>query len=162
MQSQEEKQRDFDITHMFQKVKSKITGKPPGHAKQQSKEPREIFIMNHSANSHFGYYGNYISTTKYNFATFLPKFLFEQFSKYANLFFLFTSIIQQVPHVSPTNRYTTIGTLIVVLLVAAIKEILEDIKRANADKELNNTKVLVLDPNTGNFQLKKWIKSSSW
>ena len=31
----------------------------------------------------------------------LPKFLFEQFSKYANLFFLVTSIIQQVPHVSP-------------------------------------------------------------
>ena len=74
MQSQEEKQRDFDITHMFQKVKSKITGKPPGHAKQQSKEPREIFIMNHSANSHFGYYGNYISTTKYNFATFYLNF----------------------------------------------------------------------------------------
>ncbi|KAK6459736.1 membrane-spanning Ca-ATPase [Scheffersomyces xylosifermentans] len=114
--------------------------------------------MDHAANHHYGYFGNHISTTKYNFATFVPKFLFEQFSKYANLFFLFTSIIQQVPNVSPTNRYTTIGTLTVVLLVSAIKEISEDIKRANADKELNNTKVLVLDPQTGSFSLKKWIQ----
>ncbi|KAK6460432.1 membrane-spanning Ca-ATPase [Scheffersomyces coipomensis] len=113
--------------------------------------------MNHESNAHFGYYGNHISTTKYNFATFLPKFLFEQFSKYANLFFLFTSIIQQVPNVSPTNRYTTIGTLIVVLLVSATKEISEDVKRANADKELNNTRVQILDPHTGEFVLKKWI-----
>ena len=44
------------------------------------------------------------------------------------------------------------------LVVAAIKEMFEDIKRANADKELNRTKVLVLDPVTGNFTLKKWIK----
>ncbi|KAL6453166.1 DRS2 Probable phospholipid-transporting ATPase DRS2 [Candida maltosa Xu316] len=150
----EEQPRDFDITHMYQRLKSKITGKPVvGKNRQPSKEPREIHIMDHAANSGFGYYGNHISTTKYNFATFLPKFF-----KYANLFFLFTSIIQQVPHVSPTNRYTTIGTLIVVLLVAAVKEILEDIKRANADKELNNTKVLVLDSNTGTFVTKKWIK----
>ena len=164
MTDKQETSRDFDITHIFRKLKSKITGKPANlglNDRQQShqqQQPREINIMNHSANAGFGYYGNHISTTKYNIATFLPKFLFEQFSKYANLFFLVTSIIQQVPHVSPTNRYTTIGTLIVVLVVAAIKEMFEDIKRANADKELNRTKVLVLDPVTGNFTLKKWIK----
>ena len=150
--------KDFDIRHIFQKIKSKITGRSLAIGDYKSKEPREIFIMDHVANSGQGYYGNYISTTKYNFATFLPKFLFEQFSKYANLFFLFTSIIQQVPHVSPTNRYTTIGTLIVVLFVSAIKEILEDLKRANADKGLNNTRVLVLDPVSGDFVLKKWVK----
>ncbi|KAG5422396.1 DRS2 [Candida metapsilosis] len=150
--------KDFDIRHIFQKIKSKITGRSLAIGDYKSKEPREIFIMDHVANSGQGYYGNYISTTKYNFATFLPKFLFEQFSKYANLFFLFTSIIQQVPHVSPTNRYTTIGTLIVVLFVSAIKEISEDLKRANADKGLNNTRVLVLDPVSGDFVLKKWVK----
>ena len=37
---------------------------------------------------------NGISTAKYNALTFLPKFLFEQFSKLANLFFLFTVCIQ--------------------------------------------------------------------
>ena len=37
---------------------------------------------------------NRISTAKYSVLTFFPKFLYEQFSKYANLFFLFTICIQ--------------------------------------------------------------------
>ena len=57
----------------------------------------KINIMNHSANAGFGYYGDHIQRNILLFT----KFLFEQFSKYANLFFLVTSIIQQVPHVSP-------------------------------------------------------------
>ena len=40
------------------------------------------------------------STGKYSFVTFLPKFLFEQFSQYANMFFLMTSIVQ-VPYAPP-------------------------------------------------------------
>ncbi|KAJ8142262.1 hypothetical protein OY671_004581 [Metschnikowia pulcherrima] len=145
---------DFDIRRIYGKVKSVFTRKK---ALQVDVGPRQIHVLDHAANTKFRYYGNHISTTKYNFATFLPKFLFEQFSKYANLFFLFTSVIQQVPHVSPTNRYTTIGTLLIVLLVSAVKEVMEDIKRANADRELNNTKVLVLDESTGTFHEKKWI-----
>lgn len=150
---------DFDIRKIFRKTKSLFSRSPQAiEEANANKGPRHIYIMDHSKNSAFGYFGNYISTTKYNFATFLPKFLFEQFSKYANLFFLFTSIIQQVPNVSPTNRYTTIGTLTIVLLVSAIKEVMEDLKRAGADKELNNTKVLVLDPSSGDFHLRKWIQ----
>lgn len=53
----------------------------------------------------------------------------EQFSKYANLFFLFTALIQQIPNVSPTNRYTTIAPLAVVLLASAFKESQEDLVR---------------------------------
>lgn len=151
---------DFDIRKIYRKTKAKFSrsNAEAEDAAAVNKGPRQIYIMNQMLNSSFKYYGNHISTTKYNFATFLPKFLFEQFSKYANLFFLFTSIIQQVPNVSPTNRYTTIGTLTIVLLVSAIKEIMEDLKRAGADKELNNTKVLVLDASSGVFHSKKWIQ----
>lgn len=150
---------DFDIRRIFRKIKNTVSGNSFKNIDETiHKGPRQIHIMDHVANSSHKYYGNYISTTKYNIATFIPKFLFEQFSKYANLFFLFTSIIQQVPGVSPTNRYTTIGTLMVVLLVSAIKEVLEDLKRARADNELNNTRVLVLDPSSGEFVPKKWIK----
>jgi len=53
----------------------------------------------------------------------------EQFSKYANLFFLFTAFIQQIPGVSPTNRYTTIAPLAVVLMASAFKEVQEDLVR---------------------------------
>ncbi|CCC10588.1 unnamed protein product [Sordaria macrospora k-hell] len=81
--------------------------------------PRIIHLNNPPANSLNKYVDNHVSTAKYNVATFLPKFLFEQFSKFANIFFLFTAGLQQIPGLSPTNRYTTIGPLAVVLLVSA-------------------------------------------
>lgn len=56
--------------------------------------PRLIHINDAARNAAYKYLGNSISTAKYNALTFLPKFLFEQFSKYANLFFLFTACIQ--------------------------------------------------------------------
>ncbi|EDO15797.1 hypothetical protein Kpol_1040p10 [Vanderwaltozyma polyspora DSM 70294] len=120
-------------------------------------EPRLIHLNDKTANNSLGYRNNHISTTKYNAGTFLPKFLFQEFSKYANLFFLFTSIIQQVPNVSPTNRYTTIGTLVVVLIVSAIKESVEDIKRANSDKELNYSRVEVFSEIEADFVIKRWV-----
>lgn len=152
---QENRGADFDIRHLYARFKLVFTRKSVDSTKKQG--PRHIYVLTSAMNSSFGYYDNHISTTKYNFATFIPKFLFEQFSKYANLFFLFTSIIQQVPNVTPTNRYTTIGTLSVVLLVSAFKEIMEDLKRASADRELNHTRVQVLDPDSSTFVLKKWV-----
>ncbi|GME93921.1 unnamed protein product [Ambrosiozyma monospora] len=136
----------FDIRRLFSKNKDEDDG-----------SPRVININDATSNQLFGYMDNHISTTKYNAFTFVPKFLFEQFSKYANLFFLFTSAIQQVPNVTPTNRFTTILTLGVVLMVSAIKEISEDLKRGSSDTELNKSKVEVLDPVTGQYTVKKWI-----
>lgn len=117
--------------------------------------PRIIHLNNPPANSSNKYLDNHISTAKYNVATFLPKFLFEQFSKYANLFFLFTAALQQIPNISPTNRYTTIGPLIVVLLVSAGKELVEDFKRKNSDKSLNHSKAQVLKGSS--FETVKWV-----
>ncbi|KAL3315081.1 Phospholipid-transporting ATPase IA [Cichlidogyrus casuarinus] len=81
---------------------------------------------------------NEISTSKYSAITFLPKFLYEQFRRYAN----------QIPNVSPTGRFTTAIPLVIILCVSAIKEIIEDIKRHKADDKTNNTKTMVLRPNS--------------
>ncbi|CAI6379299.1 ALI_HP2_G0000400.mRNA.1.CDS.1 [Saccharomyces cerevisiae] len=143
----------FNIKILFNRY---ILRKNVGDAEGNG-EPRVIHINDSLANSSSGYSDNHISTTKYNFATFLPKFLFQEFSKYANLFFLCTSAIQQVPHVSPTNRYTTIGTLLVVLIVSAMKECIEDIKRANSDKELNNSTAEIFSEAHDDFVEKRWI-----
>ena len=117
--------------------------------------PRIIHLNNPPANAGNKYVDNHISTAKYNVATFTPKFLYEQFSKYANLFFLFTAGLQQIPDISPTNRYTTIGPLIVVLLVSAGKELIEDWKRKTQDTELNRSKTKVLVGS--NFEETRWI-----
>lgn len=117
--------------------------------------PRIIHLNNPPANAQNKYLDNHVSTAKYNIVTFLPKFLFEQFSKYANLFFLFTAALQQIPNISPTNRYTTIGPLIIVLLVSAGKELIEDFKRKNSDKSLNHSKARVLKGS--NFDDVRWV-----
>jgi len=117
--------------------------------------PRIIHLNNPPANSANKYVDNHISTAKYNIATFVPKFLFEQFSKFANLFFLFTAALQQIPNISPTNRYTTIGPLILVLAVSAGKELIEDYRRKSSDKSLNNSKARVLKGSS--FVDTKWV-----
>lgn len=117
--------------------------------------PRIIHLNNPPANAVNKYVDNHVSTAKYNVVTFLPKFLFEQFSKFANVFFLFTAILQQIPGLSPTNKYTTIGPLIVVLMVSAGKEMVEDYRRKQADSALNNSKTKVLRGST--FEETKWI-----
>jgi hypothetical protein len=57
-------------------------------------EMRTIYVNNPLANKPFKYKKNNISTTKYNLITFLPKNLFEQFTRLANLYFLFIAILQ--------------------------------------------------------------------
>ena len=117
--------------------------------------PRIIHLNNPPANAANKYVNNHVSTTKYNIATIIPKFLFEQFSKYANLFFLFTAILQQIPNVSPTNRWTTIVPLAIVLLVSLGKEIVEDNRRKSQDQQLNRSPTRVLRGTA--FQDVKWI-----
>lgn len=120
--------------------------------------PRIIHLNNPPANAANKYVDNHVSTAKYNVATFLPKFLIEQFSKFANVFFLFTAALQQIPNLSPTNRYTTIGPLVVVLLVSAGKELVEDYRRKQADSALNNSKAKILRGSA--FEQTKWINVS--
>ncbi|RDB24741.1 hypothetical protein Hypma_007946 [Hypsizygus marmoreus] len=137
--------------------------KSPTHRRRKWKWPwqkekvlageRIIALNNQAANGDFC--SNFVSTSKYNLATFIPKFLAEQFSKYANLFFLFTACIQQIPGVSPTNKYTTIAPLAVVLLASAFKEVQEDLKRHQSDSELNARKAKVLTSQS-TFSAKKW------
>ena len=117
--------------------------------------PRMIHLNNPPANSASKFVNNHISTAKYNVATFLPKFLFEQFSKYANLFFLFTAGLQQIPGISPTNQFTTIVPLFIVLLVSAGKELIEDFKRRNSDKSLNHSQAKVLRGTS--FETTRWV-----
>ncbi|EGO00863.1 hypothetical protein SERLA73DRAFT_167084 [Serpula lacrymans var. lacrymans S7.3] len=136
-----------------QSQKPRRKWKWPWHREEILTGERIITLNNSSANLDFC--SNFVSTSKYNMAIFLPKFLLEQFSKYANLFFLFTACIQQIPGVSPTNQYTTIAPLAAVLLASAFKEVQEDLKRHQSDSELNARKAKVLTTQN-TFADKKW------
>ncbi|XP_062560448.1 phospholipid-transporting ATPase IA isoform X12 [Armigeres subalbatus] len=104
------------------------------------------------------YCNNHISTAKYSAITFIPSFLFEQFRRYSNCFFLFIALLQQIPDVSPTGRYTTLVPLLFILSVSAIKEIVEDFKRHRADDEINHREIETLKD--GQWQWMKWKELS--
>ncbi|KAI8879959.1 phospholipid-translocating P-type ATPase [Backusella circina FSU 941] len=118
-----------------------------GRNKTPSEElgERIIHINNQDLNDQQKFLHNRVFTAKYTAITFLPKFLYEEFSKYANLFFLFISGIQQIPGISPTSRYTTVAPLVIVLFITAVKELIEDWGVHRSDAELNARKCKVLE-----------------
>ena len=89
---------------------------------------------------------NKVTTSKYNPITFLPKNLYEQFSRLANVYFLIISGVQLFTNLSPTSRYATAGPLAFILFLNMVREIWEDSKRHLADDEVNNRKVAVVTP----------------
>jgi len=86
---------------------------------------------------------NTVSTAKYSFLNFLPKNLWEQFRRIANIYFLLISILQVSTDLSPTNRFATVLPLTIVILVTMVKELLEDMKRHAADRVINKSLVHV-------------------
>jgi phospholipid-transporting ATPase len=126
------------------------------NCKMARKKTNRVLSVNPTSRDHNTFRSNKISTTKYNLFTFIPKFLFEQFRRYANCFFLAIVLLQQIPDVSPTGRYTTLLPLTIILLLSALKEIVEDWKRHRADNTVNNTAISVFDERKGQFKTVKW------
>jgi len=115
-----------------------------GHHQKSVKEARTIHL--NSPQEH-KFCSNQVTTAKYNFFTFLPKFLFEQFRRYANVFFLAIGLLQQIPDVSPTGRYVTLVPFTIILCLTAFKELIEDWKRHLADRRVNNAEAQVFSLN---------------
>ncbi|KAI5612796.1 phospholipid-transporting ATPase IC, partial [Silurus asotus] len=101
------------------------------------------------------YSGNGIRTYKYNFFTFLPLNLFEQFKRAANFYFLVLLILQIIPQITTLPWYTTLVPLVLVLGITAIKDLMDDLARHRLDKEINNRKCEVLL--NGSFKESKWM-----
>lgn len=86
-----------------------------------------------------GFMKNVVETNKYNFITFLPKNIWEQFHKLANVYFLVIAVLQSIPAISVTGGIPNILLpLSFVLAVSGIKDLLEDNKRKRSDEEENS------------------------
>ena len=104
----------------------------------------------------FRYPTNYISTTKYNVITFLPKALFEQFRRVANIYFLLAAVLSLTP-VAPFSAISMIAPLCFVVGLSMAKEALEDWRRFVQDMKVNNRKVSI-HKGAGIFGYKPWQK----
>ncbi|XP_058227240.1 probable phospholipid-transporting ATPase 4 isoform X3 [Rhododendron vialii] len=102
------------------------------------------------------YCSNYISTTKYNVITFLPKAIFEQFRRVANLYFLLAACLS-ITNVAPFSAVSMIAPLAFVIGLSMAKEALEDWRRFIQDMKVNMRKARV-HKGDGVFGPKPWMK----
>ncbi|KAA8524335.1 hypothetical protein F0562_010758 [Nyssa sinensis] len=90
------------------------------------------------------YCDNRISNRKYNLLNFLPKNLWEQFSRFMNQYFLLIACLQLWPLITPVNPASTWGPLIFIFAVSATKEAWDDYNRYLLDKKANEKEVWVV------------------
>jgi hypothetical protein len=88
---------------------------------------------------------NAVHKSKYNVATFLPLFLFAQFSRLANLYTLLIVCICFASF-SPLRPEAAMVPLLIVLTTAAVKEAVEDARRRAQDRAVNECAVDILVP----------------
>uniref|UniRef100_A0A674IN88 Phospholipid-transporting ATPase n=1 Tax=Terrapene triunguis TaxID=2587831 RepID=A0A674IN88_9SAUR len=81
---------------------------------------------------------NAIKNQKYNFFTFIPGVLYEQFKFFLNLYFLVVSCSQFVPALKIGYLYTYWAPLGFVLAVTMVREAVDEFRRYQRDKEMNS------------------------
>ncbi|KAK6913103.1 P-type ATPase, C-terminal [Dillenia turbinata] len=101
------------------------------------------------------YSGNYVSTTKYTAVNFIPKSLFEQFRRVANIYFIVVACVSFSP-LAPYTAGSVLLPLVVVIGATMVKEGVEDWRRRKQDIEANNRTVQVYDCDSHSFQETKW------
>ncbi|KAK0556666.1 phospholipid transporting ATPase [Tilletia horrida] len=90
------------------------------------------------------YARNKVRTSKYTIVTFLPRFLFEQFYRIANIYFLGLVVLQVFPTFGATVPQIAMLPLVSILTITAIKDAIEDHRRHVLDNEVNNAAVTKL------------------
>ncbi|XP_030203043.1 putative phospholipid-transporting ATPase IIB isoform X2 [Gadus morhua] len=80
---------------------------------------------------------NAIKNQKYNFITFVPGVLYQQFKFFLNLYFLVVALSQFVPSMSIGYLYTYWAPLVFVLSVTMVREAVDEVRRFQRDKEMN-------------------------
>ena len=108
------------------------------------------------------YARNKIRTTKYTPITFIPKNLYFQFGNIANVFFLTMNILGAFSIFGVPSPALSSVPLIVIVVITAFKDALEDSRRTVIDLEVNNQITHVLkgidNPNFTGDNVSLWRK----
>ncbi|CAM4756544.1 unnamed protein product [Rotaria magnacalcarata] len=99
---------------------------------------------------------NRIKTTRYNVITFLPKNLFEQFHRVANIYFAILIGLNWVPIINAISKMVAFIPLTVILTITAVKDLVEDLKRWRSDSYINKQIAEVYDKTSKSFIECKW------
>ncbi|CAL9703174.1 unnamed protein product [Knipowitschia caucasica] len=99
--------------------------------------PRTVWL-GHPEKREQRYPRNVINNQKYNFFTFLPGVLFNQFKYFFNLYFLLLACSQFVNELRLGALYTYWVPLGVVMLITILREAVDEIRCYLRDKEVNS------------------------
>uniref|UniRef100_A0A147ACK7 Phospholipid-transporting ATPase n=1 Tax=Fundulus heteroclitus TaxID=8078 RepID=A0A147ACK7_FUNHE len=135
--------------------------------RQRKKKPKENKTRTVHANIHYDnakgeenpnrhYASNKIKTTKYTLLSFLPKNLFEQFHRFANVYFVFIALLNFVPVVNAFQPELALAPVVFILSVTAIKDLWEDYRRHRSDKEINHMDCLVYSSEDKRYVERCW------
>ncbi|KAM5171285.1 phospholipid-transporting ATPase VB [Mantella aurantiaca] len=102
------------------------------------------------------YQTNKIKTTKYTFLSFIPKNLFEQFHRFANMYFVMVAALNFVPVVNAFQPAIAIIPICIILAITAIKDIWEDFRRYKSDREINNMLCMIYSKDEKSYVDKCW------
>uniref|UniRef100_A0A3Q3INE8 P-type ATPase N-terminal domain-containing protein n=1 Tax=Monopterus albus TaxID=43700 RepID=A0A3Q3INE8_MONAL len=100
--------------------------------------------------------GNAIKTTKYTFLLFIPMNLYEQFHRWANIYFVGLAILNFVPVVNAFQPEVALIPILVILSLTALKDGWEDFRRYQSDRKINNTPCFIYSSKEKQFMKRRW------
>mgnify|MGYP003385553327 CR=1 FL=1 len=97
---------------------------------------------------------NIVLTSRYTAITYLPKCLFEQFRRLANVYFVVLGVIALIGtytgyYQSAVEYDSLLAPVCIVVLISVIKEGVEDFKRHAADAKVNARPVNIVSDDSG-------------
>uniref|UniRef100_A0A8C2DF25 Phospholipid-transporting ATPase n=1 Tax=Cyprinus carpio TaxID=7962 RepID=A0A8C2DF25_CYPCA len=102
------------------------------------------------------YSRNKVRTTKYTFLSFIPKNLFEQLHRFANVYFIFLGALNFVPIVNAFQPEISIIPIVFVMSITAVKDLWEDQRRRKSDQQVNNLLCDVFDRKQKRYVERRW------
>uniref|UniRef100_A0A8C6DXK7 Phospholipid-transporting ATPase n=1 Tax=Moschus moschiferus TaxID=68415 RepID=A0A8C6DXK7_MOSMO len=99
---------------------------------------------------------NRLKTTKYTLLSFLPKNLFEQFHRLANVYFVFIALLNFVPALNAFQPGLALAPVLFILAVTACKDLWEDYSRHRSDHEINHLGCLVFSREEEQYVKRFW------
>ena len=87
----------------------------------------KVIVNDHHQNVHLHPHStNAIQTGKYTPFTFVPKSLYIQFLRVANVYFLIIAVLSSIGEISSLSPFTSVAPLVFVLGTSMVREALED------------------------------------
>uniref|UniRef100_A0A8D2BZU1 Phospholipid-transporting ATPase n=1 Tax=Sus scrofa TaxID=9823 RepID=A0A8D2BZU1_PIG len=138
--------------------------KKEGKRRKKRKEDKKWVVVSnlpfegwaHKENPNRHYRGNQIKTSKYTVLSFIPKNIFEQLHRFANLYFVGIAVLNFVPVVNAFQPEVSMIPICVILAITAFKDAWEDLRRYKSDKVINNRECLVYSRKEQSFVQKCW------